>query len=183
MFKNATLYTIGPDWACPDLSAMEQALSAATFHPCGPTGALVESIHGQRIACFQLETKSVPASAIKREMDKRTAAIEAETGRKPGRKASKELKEQITFDLLPHAFPKTSRVLVWFDLHPVRCSNHRRACAVVAPRTAAAEREACAKLVQKKAAIQFGTSIWAYAHSLYRQSILSIPYRLAILCR
>lgn len=130
MFKNATLYTIGPDWACPDLSAMEQALSAAPFHPCGPTdaetfgfvpprgpaGALVESIQGQRIACFQLETKSVPASAIKREMDKRTAAIEAETGRKPGRKASKELKEQITFDLLPHAFPKTSRVLVWFDL-------------------------------------------------------------------
>lgn len=137
MFKNATIYTINPEWPCPDLSAMEQALSAATFHPCGPTdaetfgfvpprgpaGALVESIHGQRIACFQLETKSVPASAIKRKMDKRTAAIEAETGRKPGRKASKELKElkeQITFDLLPHAFPKTSRVLVWFDLQ-----NHR----------------------------------------------------------
>lgn len=133
MFKNATIYATSPDWAA-DLTAMEQALSAATFHPCGPTdaetfgfvpprgpaGALVESIQGQRIACFQLETKSVPASAIKREMDKRTAAIEAETGRKPGRKASKELKEQITFDLLPHAFPKTARVLVWFDLQ-----NHR----------------------------------------------------------
>ena len=133
MFKNATIYTMGPDWAA-DLTAMEQSLSAVPFQPCGPTddetlgfvpprgpaGALVESINGQRITCFQLETKSVPASAVKRELDKRTATIEAETGRKPGRKATRELKEQIAFDLLPHAFPKTSRVLVWFDL------QHRR---------------------------------------------------------
>lgn len=133
MFKNATIYATSPDWNA-DLTAMEQALSAMPFQHCGPTddetlgfvpprgpaGALVESINGQRITCFQLETKSVPASAVKRELDKRTATIEAETGRKPGRKASKELKEQITFDLLPHAFPKTSRVLVWFDL------QHRR---------------------------------------------------------
>lgn len=38
MFKNATLYTIAPDWAA-DLAAMERALSAATFQPCGPTDA------------------------------------------------------------------------------------------------------------------------------------------------
>ncbi|MFW9595017.1 MAG: recombination-associated protein RdgC [Macromonas sp.] len=133
MFKNATIYAIAPDWAA-DLTAMEQSLSSAPFRHCGPTdaetfgfvpprgpaGALVESINGQRITCFQLETKSVPASAVKRELDKRTATIEAETGRKPGRKATRELKEQITFDLLPHAFPKTARVLVWFDL------QHRR---------------------------------------------------------
>ncbi len=133
MFKNATIYATSPDWNA-DLTAMEQALSAMPFRHCGPTddetlgfvpprgpaGALVESINGQRITCFQLETKSVPASAVKRELDKRAATIEAETGRKPGRKATRELKEQITFDLLPHAFPKTSRVLVWLDL------QHRR---------------------------------------------------------
>ena len=133
MFKNATIYATSPDWNA-DLTAMEQALSAMPFQHCGPTddetlgfvpprgpaGALVESINGQRITCFQMETKSVPASAVKRELDKRAAARIAATGRKPGRKASKELKEQITFDLLPHAFPKTSRVLVWFDL------QHRR---------------------------------------------------------
>lgn len=128
MFKNLTIYTIPTHWQM-DLAAMEQALSALTFNPCGPTqvqsvgwvpprgkaGALVESIAGARILKFQIERKSVPSEAVKRRLDERMAQIEQNEGRRPGRKKQRELKEEITQELLPHAFPRTSAVLVWFD--------------------------------------------------------------------
>lgn len=132
MFKNATIYTVS---GLKSLEDMEAAFSVKAFEPCTPTqeksvgwvrprcfdhGAFVEVVNGQRIAKFQIETKSVPASAVKRELDKRAAAIEAATGRKLGRKATRELKEQIAFDLLPQAFPKTKAVWVWFDVQNQR---------------------------------------------------------------
>ena len=130
MFKNCMIYRIAPGWAM-DLAAMESALAKMPFHPCGATqpesygwtpprgeknGALVESIAGQRILRFRLESKSVPASAIKRKLDERIAKIEENEGRKPGRKETRELKDEILLELLPHAFPKESSILAWFDL-------------------------------------------------------------------
>ena len=130
MFKTCMIYRIAPSWAM-DLAAMESALAKMPFHPCGATqpesygwtpprgeknGALVESIASQRILRFQLESKSVPASAIKRKLDERCAKIEENEGRKPGRKETRELKDDIMLELLPHAFPKESAILAWFDL-------------------------------------------------------------------
>lgn len=130
MFKNAIIYRLDPAWSM-DLVDMEVALGRQVFQPCGATqpescgwvpprgaghGALVESIAGQRILRFQLESKSVPASAIKRKLDERCAQIEENEGRKPGRKETRELKDEIVLELLPHAFPKESSILAWFDL-------------------------------------------------------------------
>lgn len=130
MFKHCMIYRIAPGWAM-DLAAMESSLAKMPFHPCGATqpesygwtpprgeksGALVESIAGQRILRFQIESKSVPASAIKRKLDECCAKIEENRGRKPGRKETRELKDEILLELLPHAFPKESSILAWFDL-------------------------------------------------------------------
>lgn len=145
MFKNAIIYRLDPAWSM-DLLDMEVALGRQLFQPCGATqpesygwtpprgeknGTLVESIAGQRILRFQIESKSVPASAIKRKLDECIAKIEENEGRKPGRKETRELKDSIVLELLPHAFPKESSILAWFDLQHGRlvldCSSAGKA--------------------------------------------------------
>lgn len=130
MFKNLTIYRIAPGWA-PTLEAMEDALEPACFVSCGLTqdeaigwvpprgeanGALVESVNGQRILKLQIETKSVPGAVVRKKAQEEADHIEATTGRKPGKKETKALREDALLALLPQAFPRTSTVLVWIDL-------------------------------------------------------------------
>lgn len=113
------------------MEQMESALSQMLFVPCSasqdksmgwvpprgqPNGALIEAVAGQRILCFMIESKGVPGSVIKRHLDERLAQIEANEGRKPGRKESRELRDDIVQQLLPMAFAKTASVLVWLDM-------------------------------------------------------------------
>lgn len=143
------IYRIGAGWSAP-LEQMEEALAAMPFEPCGATqdqsmgwvpprgqahGALVELVGGHRIMRFQIETKAVPGSVIKRHLDERVAQIEAQEGRKPGRKESRELRDEIVQTLLPMAFAKTASVMVWMDLQAGRLildtSSQARADAVI----------------------------------------------------
>lgn len=134
MFKNVMVYRIGPDWSAT-VEQMEEALAKMPFEPCGPTqeksmgwvpprgtqhGALVELVGGHRILRFVLESKGVPGSVIKRHLEERVAQIEAKEGRKPGRKESRELRDEIVHDLLPMAFAKTATIMVWLDLQAGR---------------------------------------------------------------
>lgn len=129
MFKNLIAYRISPLWPA-DLAAIEEALAKSPFIECGATqqksagwvpprgeahGALVESIGGQWIARLMTETKAVPASVLARKVAEKAARIEQETGRTPGRKESKELKEEALLDLLPMAFTKQASTWVWID--------------------------------------------------------------------
>ncbi|CAN7497048.1 recombination-associated protein RdgC [Acidovorax sp. LjRoot74] len=129
MFKNLIVYRITQGWA-PDLQAAEEALAKAPFMECGATqeksigwvpprgeahGALVESIGGQWIARLMTETKAIPASVLARKVKEKAERIEQETGRKPGRKESKELKDEAKLDLLPMAFTKQASMWVWID--------------------------------------------------------------------
>ncbi len=128
------IYRIGADWTAP-VERMEEALAALPFEPCGATqdksvgwvpprgqahGALVELVGGHRILRFQIETKAVPGAVIKRHLDERVAQIEAKEGRKPGRKESRDLRDEIVQDLLPMAFAKTASIMVWMDLQAGR---------------------------------------------------------------
>lgn len=128
MFKNAIIYRISAN--LPDLSALEEALQKETFQPCGATqeqstgwvpprgeahGALVESVGGQWILRFQSESKILPASVVQKRVQEKCDAIERESGRKPGKKEQRDLKEEARLDLLPQAFTKQSSVWVWID--------------------------------------------------------------------
>jgi recombination associated protein RdgC len=134
VFKNVMVYRIGPDWDA-SVEQMEEALAQQPFAPCGPTqekalgwvpprgqahGALVELVGGHRILRFEIETKAVPGAVVKRHLDARLADIEAKEGRKPGRKESRDLRDEIVHDLLPMAFAKGSSVMVWLDLQQRR---------------------------------------------------------------
>jgi recombination associated protein RdgC len=130
VFKNVTLYRITPGWA-PTLEAMEAALDALRFVPCTASqdksvgwaeprgeahGPLVESVAGQRILKFVMETKAVPGDIVREKAQEEADHIEATTGRKPGKKETKSLREDALMALLPMAFPRRGSVWVWIDL-------------------------------------------------------------------
>ena len=119
MFKNISIFTITANE--PSAEPMQE------FVPCGPTqalsygwvpprgvahGPLAESINEQMIAKLLIESKAVPDSVVRSKLDERVKQIEDSTGRKPGKKERKELKEEINQELLVVAFPKQT---VWID--------------------------------------------------------------------
>jgi recombination associated protein RdgC len=128
MFKNLIIYRIGGQTVT--LDQLEAALQKAPFIECGAAqeksagwvpprgeahGALVESIGGQWIARLMIETKAVPGDALARKVKEKAERIEQETGRKPGKKETRDLKEEARLDLLPMAFTKRATTWVWID--------------------------------------------------------------------
>ena len=127
MFKNAILYKI--DLGDASLTTACDHLSVSAFAPCGPSqekssgwvppreanGAMIESVGGQWILKLMTEVKAIPAEVINRKTAERCAQIEASTGRKPGKKETRDIKDDIRLELLPMAFSKQSATLVWID--------------------------------------------------------------------
>lgn len=149
MFKNLLVYRVGPDWSA-ELLQVEESLGKERFLPCGasqasssgwveprgtPGGPLVESIGGQWLMKLMIEQKVLPGTVVKRRVAEIAEQIEKTTGRKPGKKQSKELKEQAVQELLPMAFTKQASVNVWLDgkcrLLMIDSSSASRAEAVV----------------------------------------------------
>jgi len=131
LFKNIVVHRIGPDWTPPPLEHLEAELQRLAFQPCAATqelsagwvpprgkdhGAMVESVAGQWILKLAVERKSVPGGAVRTELEARCKAIEAERGRKPGRKEKAEIKDEIVHAFLPRAFSKRSSHILWLDL-------------------------------------------------------------------
>jgi recombination associated protein RdgC len=129
VFKNLIVYRVGPEWQ-PDLMAALAALDKERFVECGATqpmssgwveprgvehAPLVELIAGQWLLKLMVEQKVLPGAVIRRRCDEIAAHIELSTGRKPGKKQLKELKEQAQLELLPQAFTRQSAVRVWID--------------------------------------------------------------------
>jgi recombination associated protein RdgC len=128
MLKTLNVYRIAPGWA-GDLAAIMQALRACLFVACGPTqqkssgfvppredhGAIAESVDGQIITKLMSEQRMVPGDVLRRRTDEIAKQMEQTTGRKPGKKVMKELKEQALLELLPVAFTKRSAALIWID--------------------------------------------------------------------
>ena len=132
MFKNATAFRIAAGFALPPLAALEEALQAARFQPCGPTQpessgwtaprgnkstVLVEAVGGTSVILrLQTERRPLPASAVKDEVEKRIEKYKQETGReRVSAKIKKEFKEEAIQSLLPRAFTKRSSTTLWID--------------------------------------------------------------------
>ena len=130
MLKSLTAFRIREDWQAPSFDAVSDALALRAFRACGPTerrtsgwvpprgvehGPLLESVGGQWLLSLATETRQLPASAVKAELDLRLDAMERQTGRRPRGKAKREMKEQVEHELLPRAFTRKSTVTVWID--------------------------------------------------------------------
>lgn len=128
MFKNAAIFKFDRDNVDLGLS-IEECLKAFQFVPCSATqdysigfvppreanGFMLEVVGGQAIAKVMIETKTVPGSEIRKKAQEAADHIEATTGRKPGRKETKELREDARMALLPNAFARQRAVWIWFD--------------------------------------------------------------------
>ncbi|MDO9236107.1 MAG: recombination-associated protein RdgC [Aquabacterium sp.] len=127
MFKNLTVYRMGPDWSAT-AAQIETELDKERFVECGATqqkssgwveprgeahAALVEEVGGHLLLKLMTEQRVVPGSVVKRRTDEIAEKIEKTTGRKPGKKQTKELKEQALLELLPMAFTKQSVTRIW----------------------------------------------------------------------
>jgi recombination associated protein RdgC len=127
MIKNLILYRFNGAVYADELA---RELVKFPFTPCGPTqqrsvgwvpprgeehGLIAEVVDGQIILKASLEQRMVPASVVARRVDEISAQIEKTTGRKPGKKQKKDLKEQALLELLPAAFTKQSSTTVWID--------------------------------------------------------------------
>jgi recombination associated protein RdgC len=129
MFKNAHIYRI-EHWEPLAPADIESRLAGLPFVECAATqqesagwvapsgdaqGALAESVAGQWVFRLCTETKAVPGSVVKIQLESRLAAIEQQTGRRPRGKQVRELKEDLVHALLPRAFPKRADTVVWLD--------------------------------------------------------------------
>ena len=129
VFKNFMVYRIGAGWSAT-VKKVEESLDRARFTECAASqerslgwveprglahGALVESVGGQWILKFMIEVRLLPASVVRRATLARIEKIEAKTGRKPGKKQAKEIREDVTRELLPQAFTRQTPITVWID--------------------------------------------------------------------
>lgn len=126
-FKNLQIYRLPVPW---DMSAerLEEQLARKPFHPCGsqdmesrgwlsPLGneVLVHAIGGQFLICLGFEHRLLPSAVVKQEADERAEELAEQQGYKLGRKQMKELREQVTQELLPRAFTRRRRMFAWID--------------------------------------------------------------------
>lgn len=123
------VYRMVGEWTLTQ-AQLDEALQADRFAPCGASqeksvgwveprgqahGPLVEVVGGQWLLKQKLGVKAVPAAVVKRKVEEQVADIEASTGRKPGKKEIRALRDDTSLALLPMAFTKQSSVLVWID--------------------------------------------------------------------
>jgi recombination associated protein RdgC len=125
-FKNLQVHRLPAPWAVT-LDQMEKWLAPYAFQPANSVemqtqgwasrdgGALVYSTNGQMLLTFRAEKKLLPASVVNQVTKARALEVEEQQGFKLGRKQLRELKEQVTDELLPRAFNIRRDTRVWID--------------------------------------------------------------------
>lgn len=126
-FKNLQVYRLPAPWAVTS-EQLAADLAPFAFQPCSSldmqsqgwisprdNGELVYSINKQMLLLLGTEKKLLPTSVINQVTKIKAAEIEEQQGFKPGRKQMKEIKENVTDDLLPRAFSVWRSTWVWID--------------------------------------------------------------------
>lgn len=126
-FKNLQIYRVPAGWNI-GFEQLEEQLAKKRFQPCGsqdmesrgwvsPTAddVLVHQVGGQWLIALGVEGKLLPSSVVKQVADERAEEIAEQQGYKLGRKQLKDLREQVTQELLPRAFSRRRRVHAWID--------------------------------------------------------------------
>jgi recombination associated protein RdgC len=137
LFKSLYLYsfTLPEGVTSISLVALSQAAEQHRFAPCLPSqdrssgwtaprnesrneviSDLIEYVAGWMVLQTTAETKTVPSDVINRRVDEVVAQLEANEGRKPGRKELREIRDAVRDELLPHAFPKRTVCNTLIDL-------------------------------------------------------------------
>lgn len=127
MLKNLTLYKIEGEWK-HTAGSLEEVLrqhaltppsklspSSRGWLPVGPSGEYVYATELQMIFNAGIETKVVPPSTLKREVEAKCKEVEVRMGHPCGKKQKREIKDQVLTELLAKAMTKLSETKVWVD--------------------------------------------------------------------
>ena len=127
-FKQISFYPLNKD-KLPELEVLSDKLAQSEFAHCQgldwfsegfatPVSFSPELVfpadYTWRVA-LKKEEKVLPAGVIRDILDEKVLEIQNNEARNVGRKEKQELKEQITDDLLPRAFTRSSRTQAIFD--------------------------------------------------------------------
>lgn len=126
-FKNLQIYRLPAPWAMT-AEQLEAKLAPQAFAPCTSlemqsqgwvsprdNGMLVHTVNRQMLILLGTEKKLLPSSVINQVAKEKAAEMEEQQGFKPGRKQMRELKEQVTDELLPRAFSIKRSTWTWID--------------------------------------------------------------------
>lgn len=127
-FRNLRAYRLDTGWTY-DFAALTELLDKARFQPCGATdmqshgwvpprgeeGEMVVSVGGHQLIALGTEQKLLPGSVVRQYVAARVEELEARQGYKPGRGQLREIREQVTAELLPRAFVRRRLTYVWID--------------------------------------------------------------------
>jgi recombination associated protein RdgC len=126
-FKNLQIYRIPAPWSI-SAAQLEAFLAPQAFAKCSSlelqskgwlsprdNGMLVHTVNSQMMILLGTEKKLLPATVVNQVTKERAAEIEDQQGYAPGRKQLKDLKEQVTDELLPRAFSIQRSTWVWID--------------------------------------------------------------------
>lgn len=126
-FRNLQVHRFTPDASSTPENLADQ-LRHQAFQPCGsltresrgwipPRGddRLVAAVHGQWLLALGVEQKLLPASVVRQTVEARASELEQRMGVKPGRKRLRELKDEVTDELLPRAFSRYRTTFAWID--------------------------------------------------------------------
>jgi recombination associated protein RdgC len=126
-FKNLQIYRLPAPWTT-SADQLASYLAPQTFTACSslemqsqgwvsPRGnaQLVHVLQRQFLLKLDTEKKLLPSTVINQVTRARAAELEEQQGFPPGRKQIKELKEQITDELLPRAFSIVRSTWTWID--------------------------------------------------------------------
>ncbi len=104
-------------WLTPHAFQPGSSVEMQSFGWASPRddGSLVYSTNRQMLLVFRAEKRLLPASVVNQVTKARALEVEEQQGFKPGRKQLRELKEQVTDELLPRAFTIQRDTRVWID--------------------------------------------------------------------
>ncbi len=126
-FRNLRIYRLPADW---DTGAeeLEKMLAARPLAHCGSMdmvsrgwvyprqeGQFVHGVNRQWLLALGVEQKLLPAGVVRQAAAERAAKIEAEQGRKVGRKELRDLRERVTEEFMPRAFAQRRTSWCWID--------------------------------------------------------------------
>jgi recombination associated protein RdgC len=126
-FRNLRIYRLSRDW---DMDAVRLAkeLSAHPLVRCGSQdmvsrgwvyprydGEFVHAVNRCWLLALGVEQKLLPASVVREATLERATRIEAEQGRKVGRKELRDLRDHVTQELMPRAFTRRRTTWCWID--------------------------------------------------------------------
>lgn len=126
-FRNLTIYRLPPGWSRTP-GELEATLTEFPLQPCAgltlqtrgwvPVNDAGQFAYGQEqqvLIAMGADEKLLPASVVNQVAGERIARLESDKGFKLGRKAKREIREQIAVELTPRAFSRRTELRGWFD--------------------------------------------------------------------